>query len=74
MANALTLKLVKIIKDDEQLLSWARYSIRFNGRRADQANDFVGKLNAHKIEIAGASGNTLGPVLAQIEKDDKAGV
>lgn len=69
--KALTKNLVATIKADEQLLSWARFSIRYNGTRAAQANDLIAKLNAHAIIISGASGNTLMPVLAQIEKDDR---
>lgn len=63
-------KALDIIQADEKLLSWARYSIRYNKLRMHQANDFISKINAHKIEIPGGPSAIQG-ALAQLEKEDK---
>lgn len=59
------------INRDEQLLSWARYSIRFNDRRQEQARDFLSKLRMHKRVLPGLSEAGAKIVLSEIDRIDR---
>lgn len=61
----------RVIREAPDLITWARYSIRYNDGRAQQAQDFMDKLKINGREIAGADLDTLMWVLAAIEYADK---
>lgn len=59
------------IKGDEEFLRWARYSIRFNSKREDQAIDFLFKLRWNRRDIEGSNIKTISAALAEISKEDR---
>lgn len=59
------------IKEDSILLSWARYSIRFNSRREDQARDFIDKLRWNRRKLPGATLTAVKAALRKIESTDR---
>ncbi len=63
--------LIDDIKSDQTLLRWARWSIRYNTTREQQARDFMDKLQSNRVQLEGASLLTLQAALAAIEKHDK---
>lgn len=67
-----TKKALQAIRADQNLLAWARYSIRYNSRRADQANDLMAKLHTHNC-VSAELGNVkaLAGALREIERDDR---
>lgn len=60
------------IKADTKLLEWARYSIRFNSGRANQADDFMSKLKWNKTPgFDGVTQAQFMTALRQIEREGK---
>lgn len=60
----------RVINADPKLLEWARYSIRYNESREQQAIDFIGKVRwnkhpaADRLTVSGVR-----RALPQIERD-----
>jgi len=59
------------INNDEELLTWATYSIRYN-TRATWGQDFMGKLHSHKIVFEGSDDvKAITQALSAIDKFDR---
>lgn len=63
--------LVEAIERDEQLSSWARYSIRYNDQREQQARDFMSKLTANGRPIPGITLAATKAALVEIDRTGK---
>jgi hypothetical protein len=62
-------KALAAIRADADLLEWARYSIRYNGTRMQQAYDFDAKLKLNGVPLL-FNTQALAMALAKLEKTD----
>jgi hypothetical protein len=64
-------ELLNAILRDDQLLTFARGTIRYTAQRDEQVKDFLGKVKLWKREIPGISAAAVSAVLSEIERRDR---